>query len=455
VQESTSKRDRLLHEVRRFQIAFNKTSYEELSRRIRETNQYLRETTHQSIILEPRRKRLATPKHKRLKRLKHHARDIHQCLTSDCYWKCPCREKHAVSLRLACSDWEGLELQTWRVEFHRDHNGDLAWGSQSLGHILKIQPIEAVDHVRPEEEVSTEGPIHLKTHSALSDPSSFNGGVKRQKRVTFVAMASQQTTMTLTATTPAKEPSTPVAGLCTKLGLPAPYSDFLGFMQTANDAPRYDVYRDQHAADRSESRIQLDQLLRQHSLSRDPATIVFSRRDRLKTAVTLAWSALVLEGSWLHRNWTSKDVLLIHSHSSTKDTKSSTKELAFPWLLNMDEAHLTTINKLVHKMQSLRIKNVVLFALALSLIELSLGSTMQDLRSADENADGELHGNLAATVRLLPLVYEESGTVYGDAVQRALDCPFDVREYSLENETFLDLVFENIVEPLMNDLQKF
>lgn len=44
---------------------------------------------------------------------------------------------------------------------------------------------------------------------------------------------------------------------------------------------------------------------------------------------------------------------------------------------------------------------------------------------------------------------------YGDAVRRCLDCPFDFRELTFENDDFQEAVYDTIVVPLAQDLKDF
>jgi len=97
----------------------------------------------------------------------------------------------------------------------------------------------------------------------------------------------------------------------------------------------------------------------------------------------------------------------------------------------------------------------MLFALALSLIELSCGKPMQDLKEPEDADRNEVLSNLKAASRLLQTVYDESGQVYGDVLRRCLDCPFDVNVASLDNARFRDAVFECIVTPLFQNLETF
>ena len=52
-------------------------------------------------------------------------------------------------------------------------------------------------------------------------------------------------------------------------------------------------------------------------------------------------------------------------------------------------------------------------------------------------------------------IYDESPGSYGDVVRRCLDCSFDIRDKSFDNDEFQAAVFESIVTPLARDLEAF
>ena len=103
------------------------------------------------------------------------------------------------------------------------------------------------------------------------------------------------------------------------------------------------------------------------------------------------------------------------------------------------------------------VRCAALFALGLTLIELSLGARIEDLtEERDENPDGTVKRRKTA-FRLLPRVEEQDGEEYANVVERCLDCPFDVarRDLSFDNGRFRELVYESIVKPLKDHAAVF
>lgn len=87
--------------MKRFKLALSQGVYKELLEEIRRANMELREFTHQSIILEPmKRKRRSKRPIAELKLIRKHAASLYQVLMTDKAWKCKCKAYHMASLRL-------------------------------------------------------------------------------------------------------------------------------------------------------------------------------------------------------------------------------------------------------------------------------------------------------------------------------------------------------------------
>lgn len=97
---------------------------------------------------------------------------------------------------------------------------------------------------------------------------------------------------------------------------------------------------------------------------------------------------------------------------------------------------------------------VDLFPLAMALIELSLGQTISALyRPEDRDATDDLT-QLKITARVLPAVYRESGSNYGDVVKECLYWS-NSKGVAFEDDKFEESVFESVVSPLIKDLAYF
>ena len=97
----------------------------------------------------------------------------------------------------------------------------------------------------------------------------------------------------------------------------------------------------------------------------------------------------------------------------------------------------------------------VLLALGLALVELCFGRTLLEMQKPEDSDPNEDITKYRTVRRLLNPVYNEMGTLYGDVVRRCLLQPFDVRDMSLDNEELQQKVFDDVVTPLVEDLNNF
>ena len=101
------------------------------------------------------------------------------------------------------------------------------------------------------------------------------------------------------------------------------------------------------------------------------------------------------------------------------------------------------------------VRNEILLALGLTLVELCFGRTLTDMRRPEDINGEETATRLATATRLHSRVYDEMGIPYGDVVRRCLFQLFDVRELSLDIEEVQQKVFDDVVTPLVDDLNNF
>ena len=185
-----------------------------------------------------------------------------------------------------------------------------------------------------------------------------------------------------------------------------------------------------------------------------------SRRDRLYIAVTLASSVLQLDGtSWLKQKWRSGDILFLPSEG--KRPMTSRMDYSHPYVSWKVPAEDEDTKLIADKEQTLvtrQIRNEDLFALGITLIELSLKQNLSEMRIPEDIQSTEAMTNFNTAIRLVDKVYNESGTRYGDVVQRCLTCPFnlrDLRDFGLDNDEFQEAVFDHILTPLRQDFEDF
>lgn len=105
--------------------------------------------------------------------------------------------------------------------------------------------------------------------------------------------------------------------------------------------------------------------------------------------------------------------------------------------------------------------NKTLFALGIVLIELCLNKPFEDLRPAASmqmpNHTPNILDDYDIANKAISDVYQEGGDDYGYVVQRCLRCEFQGQDSlkKLDVPRFRSLVYEGVLEPLMNDYKKY
>ena len=113
----------MIRELKRLQITFFKTLYEELLADIDKANKDLRDFTHQNINLEPIRvKRQSKRQALNLRMTRNRARSLHNVIITDSVWKCRCQTCHVISLRR-----ERFRMLVSKEITHQDKSIKEAW----------------------------------------------------------------------------------------------------------------------------------------------------------------------------------------------------------------------------------------------------------------------------------------------------------------------------------------
>lgn len=177
-------------------------------------------------------------------------------------------------------------------------------------------------------------------------------------------------------------------------------------------------------------------------------------KDSLTIAVTLASSIIQLDGTgWLRKNWSSEDIVFL-----PQDPQLEAVDYSHPYLSwdipsdnDTSKAHVNH----THSYSAWQIRCDALASLGVSLIELCFGQSISQLRTPEDAAVTEALTNWNTAMRLLQYVDAQRGLRYGDVIRRCLECPFDVREKDLGNETFQRIIFESVVLPLREEFESF
>ena len=215
-----------------------------------------------------------------------------------------------------------------------------------------------------------------------------------------------------------------------------------------DDRQEHRIYRSNTGLGLQTSSMSLEDLLKATDHS-DAESL--SRRDRLEIAVILASSVLQLDGtSWLKNGWSSSDICF--HHKDGKRSQYSQPYLSWQRCCSAKSAcPIPSLGAVGNHM----IRNEILLALGLTLVELCFGRTLTDMRKPGDINAGETTSRLATAARRHGRVYDEMGIAYGDAVRRCLFPLFDVRELNLEIEEVQQKVYDDVVRPLMDDLNNF
>ncbi len=189
-----------------------------------------------------------------------------------------------------------------------------------------------------------------------------------------------------------------------------------------------------------------------------------SDKDRLKIALTLSSTVLQLYDSpWIDSAWSGQDIRFLTAQSAN----SYEIPLIGPFVSTSfhgptraeGSRQLTpTSDPLFDRL----IPNKILFGLAIMLIELCLGKTLEEMRQSSPGESTEfrkttLLDDFETANQLLDSVYLKSGSNYGDVVQRCLKCEFNImpKEKQMGFERFRHLFYEGVVAPLEENYRKY
>jgi len=167
-------------------------------------------------------------------------------------------------------------------------------------------------------------------------------------------------------------------------------------------------------------------------------------RDKYELALILATSVLQLHNTpWLaNQNW-KEDVRFVRAKGI---------RAPFAYLQKRFEGRVNNGPVARRGSQGGPIRNTTIFALGVTLIELSLGRTLRYFqRPEDLGEDGKpnfLTDFSIAQRLIMEEVQEKEGARYANTVNRCINCIFDGIDPSLEDEQFRQAFYESAVVPL-------
>ena len=423
--------------MKRIKVTLSKHLYKEILDTIDNANKELREITHQNIYLEPiRHKRRSRRPLLELKLIRRHATSLYQVLVLGRAWKCSCNLLHMASLRLEsrpneleATNPDTLPTVRFRILLSARQEEDSPWIPSQW---QEVEIIPSIDKQIP--------------NAITVGPPVFNRRVRFEPNIRSIATvhSSQEAAI--------DNDCELIADMCSTLCKSHEPKKVIGFLvDEEDDKHKHYLYR-AHTTIGPETRSKsLCDLLSRSE--RGPQGALLSRNDRLRIAVTLASSVLQLDGtSWLQPQWSSKDICFHEKNSQASSPSYSYPYMCWKRCMTADIVP-DSLDSLFRRSHVIR--NEVLFALGLTLIELCFGNTIAEMHDPDDGDPNEADTEMRLAHRLCNSVYSEMGTSYGDVVRRCLYQPFDVRDMSLDNEELQQRVFDDIVTPLNDDLLNF
>jgi hypothetical protein len=220
----------------------------------------------------------------------------------------------------------------------------------------------------------------------------------------------------------------------------------------------YPIRKHPRSSKLSENMVLLENLLRSSAhanlQSNQRGGPLINRRDRLLIALILASTLLQLHPTpWLSKRWGKEHIRFLKQLGNTQEPLL-TQPFIFKALTSSSISTLLQANQEESSSQTgPHIREESVFALGKLLVELSLNAPLEDMRIEQElGKDGKAnqYTDWMAADRLLEDVYNQEGTLYGDAARRCIRCDFNQREESMENDEFRQAVFQGVVVPLQD-----
>jgi hypothetical protein len=179
-----------------------------------------------------------------------------------------------------------------------------------------------------------------------------------------------------------------------------------------------------------------------------------SKKERYNLALTLASSVLYLNSTpWLKNEWATKDILF---HQAS--TPSDSIDIEHPYVAPISTE---TVDQVSVKPKAFRPpnKNSALLALAIALLELYFGMTVEKYQQIEYGScDPTIYQNpvllFGMALQWAEEAQEDLSAAFLSAVRHCLHC-FGEPVYTLKDTAFLHAAAEGIVLPLQEELYQF
>ena len=465
----------------------SRTLYDEHVENIRNANRELRDIVHQSLKLEDTRKRRRLPRavSAHYAGARKHARSLHKVLLGKNCWKCGSSCRHVANIRLECREsqqnsnpksFEAGGSDTLRFNILLALSKSQAppglssdswhWKELSIEPVPSVDPSQAlqINALIPSLPTKVSDATQRDRLQLLGQPSKEKG-----KKAASFALPTEGMSTTISATLGSFQagpqqvsvPPLAISDLCSALRdnvqtICPPAHHCIGMiLDDTQQTLRHQLFLLNKPPKVTET-------CTLKSLLQFSQPIRLTRGDRLRIACRLASSVMQFEGSWLKETWRSQDIFFMKDDLELHNPLG--RETPHPYLSwSISKDNLSNLPNLISTLAIDNTQHLIrskpLFYLGLALIELSFGKTLEELRPLSPfNPLTTTNSSLEAfqtAVSLINSVYAESGIRYGDVVRRCIQCPYDVRDASLDNDEFQQAVLETVVMPLMEDLKDF
>ncbi|KAF2490602.1 hypothetical protein BU16DRAFT_518033 [Lophium mytilinum] len=189
--------------------------------------------------------------------------------------------------------------------------------------------------------------------------------------------------------------------------------------------------------------VSLEEVL--HGQSRNGFQI---KENRCRIALTLATAVLQLHGTpWLSETWTMKDIYVVENSNNALLSDQPYVSKSFK---------PTPDSTPPHRKRLCFVKNSIIFALGVALLEISYGkptSAFETTEDWDDDGKRTVWTEFSVAGRLADALRDRELANYFDAVHRCIHCNFDSSSYSLTDDHFRERFYQGVVVPLQKDYE--
>ncbi|OQD62610.1 hypothetical protein PENPOL_c011G04151 [Penicillium polonicum] len=417
-------------EVKKFKDIFSKSIYLDLFARIDAANKILNTLVEQSDYRSTiQKQRISKRPLLRQKRAQKSARSLHNAIIRGKYWKCACMDQHSIHFVLSYPP------------------EDINDGSKESSHGPRFRMIfpsnSSIDLGKGWCEIEAESdPIQSSVDTLNQDKVPF---AKKKAKVQFAFDTSSEDKSPMMSDMSSVPPIVDICSTLSTVGTSGETNAPIGFISDENH--RHNMYYVRKLAGNLRSQSLAELIAASSDVFKAPigGSFLFTRGHRLRVAVNLACSVLQFHGSWLKRQWRSRDIMFTNNPSGDIDK---------PYVLWNVGCELDSWSLCRDKPTFSLIQSEILFPLGLVLVELSLCQTLEALRIPEDDDPVEAYVNLKTATRLLQVVVEQSGAEYEKVARRCLLWP-GTKDSTLESEQMQDEIFQLIISPLVENLRSF